>query len=225
MERLEQLARTAAASKVALVTVAGDHSVTYELFRALSSVHGPLQLVHFDAHCDQYHSQHGNDALNHANVIAKVLGDLPVARSVHLGLREGHLVPARVCMHSSNTMQVFSARDVARMDLSDALGSLNPEAPTYITFDADVLDPSVAPETGHPVPGGISYQKAAELMDLLACSCRVVGADFVEVAGTPTSTNNAAQAVAAVMRRLLLAAFPFESSPMNLHLRDTNAAP
>jgi arginase family enzyme len=189
----------------------------------MSAVHGPLQLVHFDAHCDQYHSARGNDALNHANVMARVLGDLPVKRSVHIGLREGHHVPAHVCMHASHDMRVFSARDFGRMYAADALGSLDHNAPTYISFDADVLDPTVAPETGHPVPGGISYQQAAEIMDLLTCSYRVVGADFVEVAGSATSTNNAAQAVAAVMRRLLLGAYPFESSTMNVHLRYTHA--
>jgi arginase family enzyme len=224
MARLELLAGAAAASRLALVTVAGDHSVTYELFRTLSSVHGPLQLVHFDAHCDQYHSLRGIDELNHANVIAKVLGDLPVVRSVHIGLREGHLVPAHVSMHTADSMRVFSARDVERLNAVDVLGSLDPMVPTYISFDADVLDPTVAPETGHPVPGGISYLKAAELMDLLACSYSVIGADFVEVAGATTQTNNAAQTVAAVMRRLLLGAFTFEASPMNVHLRDTHAA-
>ena len=100
-----------------------------------------------------------------------------------------------------------SARELARLDPAEVAASLPADAPCYLSFDVDVVSPFEAPNTGTPEIGGLSYYQAAELLAAISARVDLVGADFVEVAGTPgalTGTNTTALITARLMLQLLL---------------------
>jgi arginase family enzyme len=83
--------------------------------------------------------------------------------------------------------------------------------PYYLTFDVDVLDPQSAPATGTPVPGGLSYYQALELLDFAYQNFDIVGVDFVEVARSGLRANATAGIVAQFLLRFLLAQGKFKA--------------
>ncbi|MDH3585510.1 MAG: agmatinase [Gammaproteobacteria bacterium] len=161
----------------ALLSLGGDHFVSYPLLRAHQRKHGgALSLLHFDAHSDTWADD--NDRIDHGTMFwwAAKNGLVDPAKSVQIGIRTtnpdtlGFNIIDAPDVHASGVEAV-----VART--REILG----DRPVYLTFDIDCLDPSHAPGTGTPVCGGLTTHQAMAILRGLA-GINVVGMDVVEVA-------------------------------------------
>ena len=161
----------------ALLSLGGDHFISYPLIRAHQRKHGgPLSLLHFDAHSDTWADS--NDRIDHGTMFwwAAKKGLVDPATSVQIGIRTTN--PDTLGFNIIDAPDVHAAgveSVVART--REILG----DRPVYLTFDIDCLDPSYAPGTGTPVCGGLSSHQAMAILRELA-GVNVVGMDVVEVA-------------------------------------------
>jgi agmatinase len=166
------------ASGAALLSLGGDHFISYPLLKAHAKRHGPLSLIHFDAHSDTWDDSQGAGRVDHGTMFyhAAKEGLVDPHRSVQIGLRthnDDHLgfnVLDAAWVHENG-----SARTAA--EIRRIVGNHG----AYLTFDSDCLDPSFAPGTGTPVPGGLSSAQAIAIFKGLA-GMKFVGMDMVEVA-------------------------------------------
>ena len=160
-----------------LLTLGGDHFVSYPLLKAHARHHGkPLALLHFDAHSDTWPDESGR--VDHGTMFRHAANDgiVDPVRSVQIGLRTtnddtmGFNVLDAPWVHANGVDAVV-----------DAARNLLGNEPVYLTFDIDCLDPAFAPGTGTPVCGGLNTYQAASILRGLA-GINVVGMDVVEVA-------------------------------------------
>ena len=185
----DHVAIAAAAEKAArvgpLLSVGGDHSVTFPLVAGLAAVHGPLNLLHFDAHPDLYQDYEGNPR-SHASPFARIMERGLARRLVQVGVRTWN-------RHNREQAQRFGVEIVEWADFTPAAVPI-PTGPLYVTIDLDALDPAFAPGVSHPEPAGLSVR------DIVAVIARihtqVVGADVVEL--NPAHDTGDTTAIAAV---------------------------
>ncbi|WP_011580501.1 MULTISPECIES: agmatinase [Chelativorans] len=158
-----------------LVTLGGDHFVTWPLLRAHAARHGPLALVQFDAHQDTWWDD-GN-RIDHGSFVGRAVRDgvIDPARSIQVGIRTHAPEDCGLKIVHGYDLEEIRAAEIARM-IAERVG----DAPAYITFDIDCLDPAFAPGTGTPVAGGPSTAKMLSILRQLG-GLNIVGADVVEV--------------------------------------------
>jgi arginase len=168
-----------------LLTVGGDHAVTYPLVEGLAQVHGPLNLLHFDAHPDLYHDYEGNPR-SHASPFARILERGLARRLVQVGVRTWNV-------HNREQARRFGVEVVDWAGFSPERVPI-PEAPLYVTIDLDGIDPAFAPAVSHPEPGGLTVRDVVAV--LARIRSRVVGADIVEL--NPSQAPGDATAIVAV---------------------------
>lgn len=182
---IESHADTILASGATMLSLGGDHFVSYPLLKAHAKRHGPLSLIHFDAHSDTWNDADGVGRVDHGTMFyhAAMEGLVDPARSVQIGLRThnddllGFNVLDAPWVHENGAKAVVA--EVRRI-----VGSNK----AYLTFDIDCLDPSFAPGTGTPVCGGLSTATALAILKGLA-GLDIVGMDVVEVS-PPYDTGN-----------------------------------
>ena len=158
-----------------MLTFGGDHFISYPLLRAHAESHGPIALVQFDAHCDTWEDD--GRRMDHGTMFARAVaeGVVDPSRSTQVGLRtyndsdHGFEILTAPWVHRNG---IYAALDVVR----DRAG----DAPVYISFDIDGLDPAFAPGTGTPVVGGLASWQALEFIRGLE-ALNLVGMDVVEV--------------------------------------------
>ena len=147
----------------------GDHAVTYPIVAALAARHGPLNILHFDAHPDIYADFEGNPR-SHASPFARILEGGHAKRIMQVGIR---------------TLNTHCREQAARYNV-EILPMLNfdvgmvpiLDGPLYISVDLDGIDPSEAPGVAHPEPGGLTIR---EVLSIIAKqSAQIIGADIVE---------------------------------------------
>ena len=152
------------------ISLGGDHMVTGPIVAALAAVHGPLNILHFDAHPDLYENFEG-DPLSHASPFARILGGGHASRLVQFGIRtlEGHC-RAQAARYG---VEIIEMRDFApeRVPI--------PDAPLYISIDLDGFDPAFAPGVSHHEPGGPSTREFLQVLHRIPGG--LVGADIVEL--------------------------------------------
>jgi agmatinase len=184
IEQSLAMLETQAAEVRHLITLGGDHSITLALLRALARGNGPLGLVHFDAHVDAWPDSFGN-RFGHASVFYNAIeeGLVDPARMVQIGIRspvaksiydwvlgKGVTVLTAEAVHESGTAATAAA-----------IRAVVGDAPTYLSFDIDALDPAFAPGTGTPEIGGLATWQAQAILRRLQ-GIRFRGMDVVEVA-------------------------------------------
>lgn len=157
------------------LTLGGDHFVAYPILRAIAAKHGPVALLHFDAHPDTWDDDGAR--LDHGTMFLRAAeeGLIDVARSCQVGIRTHN--------DSDYGFEVFGAPWVQRHGTEETLAAIRERVgagKVYLTFDIDCLDPAFAPGTGTPVPGGLTSAQALDLVRGLA-GLDLVGADVVEV--------------------------------------------
>jgi agmatinase len=158
----------------------GEHSISAALVQAVMPKYRDLSVLQIDAHCDLRNRYRGSQ-YSHACVMRRIL-DLGVG-VVPVGIRAVDLEDHRF-MKRSGIMPI-TARDCHADDdwVDRALDALTDTV--YVTVDIDGFDPSFAPGTGTPEPGGLDWYQITSLLRLVAAEKRVVGADIVEVAPIP----------------------------------------
>ncbi|MQA75783.1 MAG: agmatinase [Solirubrobacterales bacterium] len=167
------------------IVLGGDHSIAEPDVGACASVHGPVGLVHFDAHTDTAAELFGAE-LSHGTPMYRLVesGSVDPARYVQIGLRgywpgEEEFDWQRRRGVVSHPMHEVRDRGI-RAVVADALGALGP-GPVFMSVDVDVLDPAFAPGTGTPEPGGMASADLLWACREIAGSVELVGADVVEV--------------------------------------------
>ena len=168
-----------------VVTIGGDHTITLPILRSLKAKHGPISVVHFDAHLDTWDSYFGAD-YTHGTTFRRASeeGLLDPEGCMHIGIR-GPLYAAKdLTDDKALGFQIFSSVEFQDLGVKAAIEKLKARVsnrPVYISIDIDVLDPAHAPGTGTPEAGGLTSR---ELLSLLRATAgmNVVGADIVEVA-------------------------------------------
>lgn len=182
---IEASASRLAAEGTRIVALGGDHTIALPLLRAASRIHGPLAVVHFDAHLDTWDVLHGA-SLWHGSPFRRAAeeGLLDLDHCQHVGIRGGiydetELIDDQRAGFAIVRTEEFGERslDSIARQVRERLG----EGPVYISVDIDVLDPAHAPGTGTPEVAGISTRELFGILRRLA-GLNIVGADVVEVA-------------------------------------------
>jgi len=185
IETIETEAARLLATGAELMTIGGDHTIALPLLRALHAIHGPLAVVHFDAHLDTWDTYFGVET-THGTPFRRASeeGLIDMTASMHVGIR-GPLYSAMDLVEDERLgFQVLSCRDVELKGLAHALDSIRErvgDKPTYVSVDIDVLDPGHAPGTGTPEAGGLTSRELLEMLRLFG-DMNLVSADVVEVA-------------------------------------------
>ncbi|MFM7687125.1 MAG: agmatinase [Actinomycetota bacterium] len=177
------------------ISIGGDHTITHPILQAIAARHGRVGVVHVDAHADVNRAMFG-EPITHGSWMRRAIEEdlVDPNRVVQIGLRAtgyaaddfdwiaglgARVVTAEECWHRSLTPLMAEVRE--------QLG----DAPVYLTFDIDGLDPSVAPGTGTPEIGGLTGIQGLEIIR----GCRglnMVGSDLVEVAPMYDTSGNTA---------------------------------
>jgi agmatinase len=159
-----------------LLTLGGDHYVTWPLLKAHTARHGPMALVQFDAHQDTWLDDEGR--IDHGSFVARAVraGLIDPTRSIQVGIRTHAPEDFGIRLLYGHEVEEMTAAEMARVILDHVGGT-----PAYLTFDIDCLDPAFAPGTGTPVAGGPSSAKILSVLRQLG-PLDIRGADVVEVA-------------------------------------------
>lgn len=173
---ITETARAVLATDTALLSIGGDHFITYPLLKAHAEKHGPLSLIQFDAHTDTWADDEGR--IDHGTMLWHATREGLVApeRSVQVGIRTHNPDPLGFTIIDAIEMHETGPRAV-----SQKIRQIVGDNKVYLTFDIDALEPASAPGTGTPVVGGLSpYQAQETLRNLVGVN--LVGMDVVEVA-------------------------------------------
>src|SRR5580765_225822 len=164
--------------------VGGDHSVTLPVIRSLARQHGPLAVVHFDAHPDTW-DQYFGSKLFHGTPFRRAIeeGAIDPKRMIQVGIRGPLYGSEDFDFHAQHGLEVLRIEPIKEQGLAWASGRLARlrGMPLYLSFDIDAVDPAYAPATGTPEVGGLSSYEALSLVRGLL-GLDLVGADVVEVA-------------------------------------------
>jgi agmatinase len=171
-------------SKATVLTLGGDHTIALPILRSVARDHGPVAVLHFDAHLDTWDTYFGAP-YTHGTPFRRASeeGLLDLERCLHIGTRgplySSHdLTDDRVLGFQVVTADAYQAEGVA--GAIDRMRRRLGGAPVYVSIDIDVLDPAHAPGTGTPEAGGLTSRELLQTLRALA-GVHVVGADIVEV--------------------------------------------
>jgi agmatinase len=181
---IEQAAVELLSAQMRLITLGGDHSITYPLIRAYAKSYTNLTILQLDAHPDLYDELDGNRH-SHACPFARIMEENLVSRLVQVGIRT-------MTSHQRQQADRFGVEVVEMKNLDDLL-DLKFTGDVYLSLDMDCLDPAFAPGISHHEPGGLSTRQVIRLIQGLEGN--LVGADIVEY--NPTRDQNGVTAMVA----------------------------
>lgn len=198
-EKIEKFVGELVAKNKRFLAVGGDHSTTLPVLRALRKKYGkPLAFIHWDAHLDTYPAAWGQEY--HHGAFARHAveeGLVDPKKMVQIGIRGPLAGGDDLDFVNKHGIRVITVDEIRNQSLNDFLKTLPvfDETPTYISYDVDALDPSCAPGTGTPVPGGLTTYEAQRIFRALQIQ-NLVGGDVVEVC--PAFDNSDITALAAL---------------------------
>ena len=174
-ERIENEAKAILDKGAYLLSLGGDHYVTWPLLKAHAERHGPLALIQFDAHQDTWEDE--DDMICHGTFITRAVRDgiIDPEKSIQIGIRTHAPEDYGIEIIYGDEVEEMTTEELANQ-IKARVGS----GPVYLTFDIDCLDPAYAPGTGTPVSGGPSSAKMLSVLRKLG-SLNIVGSDVVEV--------------------------------------------
>lgn len=167
----------------------GDHSTPLGFFEAHAEKHDAFGILHFDAHMD-LRNAYEEFTFSHASIMYNALQIPQVKKIVQVGIRDFCEAEVEVVKTSDKRVKVFTDADLKKgqfegINWQQQCESIVKELPekVHISFDIDALYQWYCPNTGTPVPGGLSFEQAAYLLTVLANSGKeIIGFDLVEVA-------------------------------------------
>ena len=171
-----------------VLTLGGDHAISYGPIKAYQQQYSDLSILHFDAHAD-LRKAYEDFEHSHASIMYNVMENLNIHSLVQVGIRDVSPVEmqyaqenSRIAMHLDWHLKNRLAQGQSWLELcQDMIRPLSQNV--YISFDIDGLDPKLCPNTGTPVPGGLELWQVQFLIEtVLASGRKIVGADLVEVA-------------------------------------------
>jgi agmatinase len=189
-----------------VVALGGDHTIALPMLRAVHARHGPLALIHFDAHLDTWDSYFGA-AYTHGTPFRRAHeeGLLVTERCAHVGIRGPLFSPQDLVDDVGfgfTIVGAFDYLDRSVASIADELRARVGDLPVYVSIDVDVMDPAHAPGTGTPEAGGITSRELLGTLRALA-GLHLVAADVVEVAPAYDHAEVTSIAAANVVYELL----------------------
>jgi arginase len=164
-EKIEDLLQ----DKCKILSLGGDHSVSFPIISAFAEKYEKLHILHLDAHADLYDNFDDNP-YSHASPFARIMETGKIASLTQVGIRT-------LSKHQREQAQKFGVKVIEMKDFNfDFIQNL--AAPLYISLDLDVLDPAFAPGISHHEPGGMTTRELIKIIQ--AIPVEIVGADIVE---------------------------------------------
>jgi len=202
-EDIEEFYDKVVAAGLMPLSVGGDHSISRPIIAALAREHGPVGMVHIDAHADTSGVYEGAK-FHHGGPFRQAVleGALDPKRTIQIGIRGGGDYLWEFSYESG--MTVIHAEEVGQLGLPAVIAMAREvigTGPTYISFDVDSLDPAYAPGTGTPEVGGLEPREVMAILRGLK-GLNMVGGDVVEVAPSYDPTTNTAHAAAQMLFEL-----------------------
>jgi agmatinase len=168
-KQIEQAITDLLERKTYILSLGGDHAITYPILKAYRKKYDKLCILHFDAHPDLYDEFNGN-RYSHACPFARIMEENLAERLVQIGIRTMN-------PHQQAQAERFGV-DVIDMQKWRPNKILGLTGPVYLSLDMDVLDPAFAPGVSHPEPGGLSTRDVLQIIQ--GIHGPIVGADIVE---------------------------------------------
>ena len=189
------------------VSVGGDHTCTLPVLRAIAKTKGPVALVHIDAHADINDEMFG-EKIAHGTVFRRAIeeGLIDTSKMFQIGLRATGYAADDFDWSRDQGATVITAEECWYKSLAPMMDqireTIGTEIPVYLTFDIDGLDPSVAPGTGTPEPGGLTASQGLEI--IRGCyGLNLVGCDLMEVSPPYDTTGNTSLLAANLLFEML----------------------
>lgn len=184
------------------IVLGGDHSITFAVLRALDI---PVTVLHFDAHLDTWNGAPGN--LDHASWVNRAARLPNVKKVIQLGQRglandEEAMANARKARTT-----IITAEEIHRSGIERVLAQIPASESIYITFDVDVMDPTLAPGTGTLEPDGLNFSEIDGLLKGVTSKGRLIGMDIVEVNPMRDGSTRTEQTAIRLLIDTLSAAF------------------
>ncbi|MHA6693594.1 agmatinase [Homoserinimonas sp. A520] len=194
-----------------IVTIGGDHTIALPLLRAVAKKHGPVAVLHFDAHLDTWDTYFGAP-ITHGTPFRRASeeGLIDLTASMHVGTR-GPLYGAEDLSDDKRLgFTIVTSEEIEERGVEAAIERIRArigDKPLYVSIDIDVLDPAHAPGTGTPEAGGLTSRELLRMVRSLA-DRNIIGADVVEVAPAYDHAQLTAVAASHVAYELISAMAP-----------------
>lgn len=194
------------AAGITPMTGGGDHLISLPILRSLGR-EKPLSMIHFDSHTDLFHSYFGGRMYTHGTPFRRAIeeGLLDPTRVVQIGIRGTTYHGEDIEFAKSVGVRIIPIEEFFARGVTDVMAEAREivgETPTYVSYDIDFIDPSVAPGTGTPEIGGPNGFEAISVVRELA-GLNLVGADLVEVSPPFDASGGTAWLGASIMFELL----------------------
>ncbi|MBC3192787.1 agmatinase [Pseudonocardia sp. C8] len=208
---IEEAATALRAGGTRLVTIGGDHTIALPLLRSVAKEHGPVAVLHFDAHLDTWDTYFGAP-VTHGTPFRRASEEGLIDRtaSMHVGTRGPLYGEADLADDERLGFAVVTTDHIEEDGVERAVERIRArigDAPLYVSVDIDVLDPAHAPGTGTPEAGGLTSRELLRMLRALS-GTHIVGADVVEVAPAYDHAQITAVAAAHVTYELVSAMAP-----------------
>lgn len=216
VETIDREASNILDSGARLVTIGGDHTIALPLLRSAARKHGPVALLHFDAHLDTWDTYFGA-RYTHGTPFRRASeeGLLDLSALSHVGTRGPLYGAADLSEDRRLGFGIVTATDVADIGVKDIVRILRArigDRPLYISIDVDVMDPAHAPGTGTPEAGGLTSRELLSILRGLA-GMNLVSCDVVEVAPAYDHAEITSIAASHVLYELISLMAPRPSQP------------
>lgn len=153
-----------------IISIGGDHSITFPIVKAFAKFFRDLEILHFDAHPDLY-EKYEDSIYSHACTFSRIMEEGLARRVISTGIRAS-------TPHQTAQSKKFGVEFITMENL-ESIFKLKFQNPLYISIDIDCLDPAFAPGVSHPEPGGLSTRELLNIIKRIRTPF-LVGADIVE---------------------------------------------
>ena len=191
-KQIEKAVTNLIEQKIAVVSLGGDHAITYPILKAYGKKYDKLSILHLDAHPDLYDEFEGNRYSN-ACPFARIMEEKLAGRLMQIGIRT--MNPHQRRQAERFGVQVIDMKSW-RPDIT-----LDLTGPIYLSLDMDVLDPAFAPGVSHHEPGGLSTRDVLQIIQ--GIHAPIVGADIVEFNPKRDSSGITAMATAKILKEIV----------------------
>ncbi|MDO9325668.1 MAG: agmatinase [Methanoregula sp.] len=203
LEDIVEFYRNLSSAGIVPVTAGGDHSITYPILKGMAPKE-KLGLIHFDSHCDTAPPIHGS-GFAHGSPMRNAVesGLVDPERTIQIGIRgSSELLWQFSYDNNMRVMHIEEFYELGWKNVVREIRTLMGDAPAYVSFDIDCLDPAFAPGTGTPVAGGMSTFEVLQTLRGLK-GLNIIGGDLVEVSPPYDSAGITALAGATILFEIL----------------------
>jgi len=178
------------------ILLGGDHLITLPIIEEILPFYPQLKIVHIDAHTD-LREEYLGEFLSHCTVMRRVIERMGEDRLFQIGIRSGTEDEFKLARKMKSIISINP------VSLSSMIKRLRNQ-PVYITFDLDVMDPSLLPGVGTPEPGGLTFHEFISLLKKLQ-ALHVIGFDIVELTPDYDPTQISSITASVILREMILA--------------------